>query len=237
MTLRLTVMMAETSRTSRVGAPGEDTHKSDPHWPGPATLPQPRAPQNNHPTHTGSSAPQVLLLALPCWLTLGSLFLSLHLTFLICKMGVSGRSLPVPHCTSPAWDPHHPPNFTPSKGEAKCALGLARPHPLGFQMPLKEPPLLRGMLPPPPSPHTYPQPQLQPNLPKALVPIVPLRTSAPQATTDPLKCCPRLNSYMYSQRETLEPSDPFSSPLAQLFLGCKSTQLASAHPVLPCPSP
>lgn len=44
MTLRLTVMMAETSRTSRVGAPGEDTRRSDPHWPGSATLPQPRAP-------------------------------------------------------------------------------------------------------------------------------------------------------------------------------------------------
>lgn len=44
-TLRLTVMMAETSRTSRVGAPGEDIHRSDPHWPGSATFSQPRVPR------------------------------------------------------------------------------------------------------------------------------------------------------------------------------------------------
>ena len=129
MTLRLTVMMAETSRTSRVGAPGEDMHRSDPHWSRPAILPQPGAPrQNNRPTHTGSCAPHVLHSALPCGLTLGRLFLPLHLPFLICKMGASGRSLPVPHCMDPAWGTPHPPNFMPPKGEVKCAPGLPRPH-------------------------------------------------------------------------------------------------------------
>ena len=124
MTLRLTVMMAETSRTSRVGAPGDDMHRSDPHWPKPAILPQPRAPpQNSHPTHTGSCAPRVLHSALPCGLTLGGLFPSLHLPFLICKMGASGRSFPVL-----AWGTPHPPNFMPGKGEVKCAPGVPRPH-------------------------------------------------------------------------------------------------------------
>lgn len=44
-------------------------------------------------------------------------------------------------------------------------------------------------------------------------------------------------SHMGSQRRNLEPPEQSSSPLAQLFLGWKPTQLTSAHPVLLCPSP
>lgn len=132
MTLRLTVMMAETSRTSRVGAPGEDTHRSDPHRPGPATLPQPRAPWNNHPSHTGSSAPQDLLPALPCWLTLGSLFLSLHLTFLICKMGVSRQVSPSPSLHEPCVGSAPTPKLRTLEGRGQVCPWPSQASPTGL---------------------------------------------------------------------------------------------------------
>ena len=84
MTLRLTVMMAETSRTSRVGAPGEDMHRSDPHWSRPAILPQPRAPARTTAQPTlGAVRPtfytQLCLLGSP-WAVSSSLCTSLSLS-------------------------------------------------------------------------------------------------------------------------------------------------------------
>ena len=73
---------------------------------------------------TGSSESQILFPARPCWLTLGSSFFSLCLSFLICKMEELCRLkfLPGPPCMGSAESRGSTPSpkLDISKGEAKC---------------------------------------------------------------------------------------------------------------------